>query len=249
MMVPKEGCGELIEALRNGLYYVIIQYRALEMSRQDVITLMIVNQFDQDTGLAETEIQIRIRMKNALSITCFPIGMTQGAFSISTMARAAGGSWDPAAYDHFVKFAKSVGDPQLEFLDTAWATHVDVDNIRVSTEDFERASKIDPTCPWIQVVRLICQCLSPLKTSIAGPMCVVGAQTYPAAFIKITAAPTAALRPIETWFREVVNQAWEGDACIALDTSHVSFEIVGLCARLGNKLLRTESWTPYRHQR
>ena len=161
LMVPDEGQAALMDHLRHGMYYEVLDYRAIKEEREAVVGLIAADNFDAGFALGQTEIQLLRVISDTMQVHVRPpIGFSQFDVVRDAVERSAGQRWSPNDLAGMFNLCKVIGDVHLEFLHDFVLGFIDQDVMAVKTTCFAAAAKIAPQAPWVKIALLCTQYMS-----------------------------------------------------------------------------------------
>ena len=161
LMVPDEGQAALMDHLRHGMFYEVLDYRAIKEEREAVVGLIAADNFDAGFALGQTEIQLLRVISDTMQVHVRPpIGFSQFDVVRDAVERSAGQRWSPSDLAGMFNLCKVIGDVHLEFLHDFVLGFVDQDVMAVKTTCFAAAAKIAPQAPWVKIALLCTQYMS-----------------------------------------------------------------------------------------
>ena len=239
LMVPDEAQEVLMDHLKHGMYYEVLDYRAIREHRDAVLGLCAADNFDAGFALGQTEIELLRTIACTLEVARPPPGSSQFDVVRSTVERSAGQRWSNEDLAAMYNLAKVIGKPQMEFLLDFVVGFVEQDIMAVKPSCFGQAAKIAPQAPWLKTALLCTQYMSQescQEKGVGNKM--FGVQISKKHWAKFQACSGAELLSIESFLAKVFGnyRNLSGTSEQALGR-----ELPGFFVRVGKRCLLAEN--------
>ena len=164
-MVAPAHMEPLLDHLKNGVYYEVLQWKAVRDHEDAVRQLIAGDNFDAAFVLGQTDLALLEAIHASTQIRRPTSNKSCWELLQPHLPKLKGGRWSEEDLICFYNFDQTVSDAQIQFL-IMFAPFVEWDEVRLQPMDFELTSKIRANVLWVKTCCIVAQYTSSLGLAV-----------------------------------------------------------------------------------